>query len=128
MLILTGIAGNNCVLFTANDAYLRDFRLWVPGDCIASNTEEDNRYALAHMRSVLKADVRPSDELDLGTLKEELGRGESRSLQESASGQCKSVTVLPVRSGQGCRAESPGVRVGGRIRFPGRKRAGLKDG
>ena len=25
-LILTGIAGNNCVLFTANDAYMRDFK------------------------------------------------------------------------------------------------------
>src|SRR5437762_8403556 len=24
-LILTGISGNNCVLFTANDAYMRDF-------------------------------------------------------------------------------------------------------
>src|SRR5262249_7503759 len=39
VLILTGIAGNNCVLFTANDAYMRDFRLVVPGDCIASNSE-----------------------------------------------------------------------------------------
>ena len=28
-LILTGIAGNNCVLFTANDAYMRDYRLFV---------------------------------------------------------------------------------------------------
>ena len=27
-LILTGIAGNNCVLFTANDAYMRDFKLF----------------------------------------------------------------------------------------------------
>jgi nicotinamidase-related amidase len=29
-LILTGIAGNFCVLFTANDAYMRDFNLFVP--------------------------------------------------------------------------------------------------
>jgi nicotinamidase-related amidase len=70
-LILTGIAGNNCVLFTANDAYMRDYRLCVPSDCIASNTEEDNRYALEQMRKVLKADVRPSDELDLKALKAE---------------------------------------------------------
>jgi nicotinamidase-related amidase len=68
MLILAGIAGNNCVLFTANDAYMRDFRLWVPGDCIASNREEDNRHALEQMRVVLKADVRPSKEVDLGDL------------------------------------------------------------
>src|SRR5688572_6466896 len=33
-LILAGIAGNNCVLFTANDAYMRDFKLFVPSDCV----------------------------------------------------------------------------------------------
>src|SRR4051812_12604737 len=39
-LIMTGIAGNICVLFTANDAYLRDFGLIVPCDAVASNTRE----------------------------------------------------------------------------------------
>lgn len=34
-LILTGMAGDICVLFSANDAYMRDFRLRVPADCIA---------------------------------------------------------------------------------------------
>jgi nicotinamidase-related amidase len=63
-LILTGVAGNNCVLFTANDAYMRDYFLVVPGDCVASINEEDNRQALAQMQKVLKADVRPSPELD----------------------------------------------------------------
>jgi nicotinamidase-related amidase len=62
-LILTGIAGNNCVLFTANDAYMRDYDLAVPSDCVASNTEEDNRHALLQMRQVLKADTRPSTEV-----------------------------------------------------------------
>jgi nicotinamidase-related amidase len=71
VLVLTGLAGNNCVLFTANDAYMRDFRLIVPSDCVASNTEEDNRHALEQMRVVLKADVRPSTELDLDALKRE---------------------------------------------------------
>jgi nicotinamidase-related amidase len=64
-LILTGIAGNICVLFTANDAYMRDFRLVVPRDCVASNTEEENRHALEQMGRVLKADTRPSGELEL---------------------------------------------------------------
>ena len=68
VLILTGIAGNNCVLFTANDAYMRDFRLFVPSDCVASNSEEDNRHALEQMRLILKADVRPSTTLDLENL------------------------------------------------------------
>jgi len=39
-LILTGVAGNNCVLFTAHDAYLRDFRIIVPSDCVASEPGE----------------------------------------------------------------------------------------
>ena len=67
-LILAGIAGNNCVLFTANDAYMRDFKLVVPSDCCASQTPEDNENALQQMEKVLKADIRPSTELDLETL------------------------------------------------------------
>jgi nicotinamidase-related amidase len=63
--ILAGIAGNICVLFTANDAYMRDFSLFVPGDCVASNSETENRYALEQMAKVLKADTRESTELDL---------------------------------------------------------------
>ena len=64
-LILTGIAGNNCVLVTANDAYMRDFKLFVPADCVASNTEEENRHALEQMENVLKADTTIATELDL---------------------------------------------------------------
>ncbi len=67
-LILTGLAANICVLFTANDAYMRDFRLFVPRDCVASNTEELNRDALEQMQLVLKADTRPSAELDLAAM------------------------------------------------------------
>ena len=67
-LILTGIAGNNCVLFTANDAYMRDFKVFVPEDCVVSNTEEENRYALKQMETVLKADTSPSHQLDLKSL------------------------------------------------------------
>jgi len=67
-LILTGIAGNNCVLFTANDAYMRDFKVFVPADCVVSNTEEENRYALNQMETVLKADTSPATELDLKAL------------------------------------------------------------
>src|ERR1043165_1402479 len=56
-LILTGMAANICVLFTANDAYMRDLRLIVPSDCVASNSEEENRHALRQMQTILKADV-----------------------------------------------------------------------
>ena len=64
-LILTGIAGNNCVLSTANDAYMRDFKLFVPSDCVVSNTKQENDAALKQMQNVLKADIRISTELDL---------------------------------------------------------------
>lgn len=45
-LVLTGMATNICVLFTANDAYQRDYKLLVPADCCAANTESDHRHAL----------------------------------------------------------------------------------
>jgi nicotinamidase-related amidase len=67
-LILAGIAGNNCVLFTANDAYMRDFKLFVPGDCSVSIEPEDNDYALRQMQKVLKADIRASTEIDFAGL------------------------------------------------------------
>jgi len=68
-LVLGGMAANICVLFTANDAYMRDLRLVVPADCVASNTEADTRYALEQMKNVLKADIRPSRAVDWEALK-----------------------------------------------------------
>jgi nicotinamidase-related amidase len=64
-LILTGFAGNICVLFTAHDAHMRDFKMFVPNDCLASNTEEENRWALAQMSDVLGANSCPGKEIDL---------------------------------------------------------------
>lgn len=68
-LILTGIAGNFCVLFTANDAYMRDYELIVPRDCAVSNTVEENRDALHLMKNYLKADTRPSARIPLARAK-----------------------------------------------------------
>jgi nicotinamidase-related amidase len=67
-IVLTGLTGDNCVLFTASDAYLRDLHLLVPADCVASIRPEHNAAALGHMQRVLKADTRPSTELDLAAL------------------------------------------------------------
>jgi nicotinamidase-related amidase len=64
-LILTGIAGNFCVLFTANDAYMRDYELFIPEDCCVSNTPRENNEALALMRKFLKADTRRADRIPL---------------------------------------------------------------
>lgn len=62
-LILTGIATNICVLFTANDAYMRDYKLYVPADCVAANSPTDTRYSLSQMKLVLKADIRNSAQI-----------------------------------------------------------------
>lgn len=66
-LVLTGIAGNICVLFTANDAYMRGYRLYAPSDCLASNTADDNAYALRQIATVMKGDIRPSTALRFQT-------------------------------------------------------------
>jgi nicotinamidase-related amidase len=68
-LILTGIATDSCVLFTANDAYMRDFLLVVPEDCVAAQTADATERALDLMRTSLKADTTPSTELDFEELK-----------------------------------------------------------
>jgi nicotinamidase-related amidase len=61
--IVTGIAGNICVLFTANDAYMRDLRILAPADCIVSNTTVENDHALRQIATVLKGDVTISSQL-----------------------------------------------------------------
>lgn len=73
-LILTGVAGDICVLFTANDAYMRGFRLLVPTDCVASETAEFNDQALALMERRLKAELVRSEQIDFaGLMKGEAG-------------------------------------------------------
>lgn len=52
-LVVTGVAGNICVFFTVNDAHMRDFKIWVPQDCVASNTKKDNNVSLDQMKKVL---------------------------------------------------------------------------
>jgi nicotinamidase-related amidase len=67
-LILTGVSGHMCVLFTACDAFMRDYRVVVPADCVASAREDENRRALEYMERVLGADLTVSDRLDLDAL------------------------------------------------------------
>ncbi|WP_100373880.1 cysteine hydrolase family protein [Bacillus sp. FJAT-45037] len=64
-LIITGAAGNMCVQFTANDAYMRDYHIYVPSDCCASNTLKANQEALHLMEQVTKVNTTPSDDLTL---------------------------------------------------------------
>ncbi|KAJ3182255.1 hypothetical protein HDU85_003297 [Gaertneriomyces sp. JEL0708] len=69
-LIMVGMAGNVCILFTANDAYMRDFATFVPRDCIASSSPEEHSAALLLMERVLRTSTLSSDELDLCELVE----------------------------------------------------------
>lgn len=64
-LILTGFAGDQCVHYTANDAYMRSYKLIVPRDCIASETKPANDHALEHMKRTLHADIRVSSRVIL---------------------------------------------------------------
>lgn len=67
-LILVGFAANICVLFTAHDAHMRGYEVWVPSDCVASNSPELTRGALAHVSLVSSARTAPSTELDFDEL------------------------------------------------------------
>ncbi len=67
--VLTGMATEVCVLFTANDAYMRDLDVVVASDCVASSNLAGHRAALALMRSALKAKVVRSDRLDFTALR-----------------------------------------------------------
>lgn len=58
-LIITGLAGNICILFTVNDAYMREYEIHVPENGIASNTKKDNSYALDQFRDVFGIETAP---------------------------------------------------------------------
>jgi nicotinamidase-related amidase len=73
-LILTGLTGDICVLFTAHDAYMRDFNLVIPSDCVASTDPSENEYTLRKMASLMDADIRPSSEIDFESLKRQSSR------------------------------------------------------
>ena len=67
-LILTGVSTNSCVLFTANDAYMRDMELIIPRDCVAACNAQEHDFAIEQMKSMLKADLRLSIEIDENVL------------------------------------------------------------
>ncbi|HYX38660.1 MAG TPA: isochorismatase family cysteine hydrolase [Oligoflexus sp.] len=56
-LILGGFTTHSCVLFTAVDAFLRDYQLIIPSDGVASCNKKDHERALLQMQSSLSAKV-----------------------------------------------------------------------
>ena len=68
-LILVGFSTDACVLMTAADAYMRDLKLSIPQDCVASISPEEHRKALQYMARLFDADTRASSRIDLAKLK-----------------------------------------------------------
>lgn len=64
-LILGGFAADNCVLFTAADAYMRDFRLDVPADCVGAESAEAHKTAVRTMQRLFSARTNASRTLRL---------------------------------------------------------------
>ena len=59
-LVLTGISVQQCVLFTATDAYVRDFKLAMPRDCVAAETISMEKLACKYFQQVLGASLAES--------------------------------------------------------------------
>ena len=76
-LILTGIATDICVLFTAADAHMRDYALWIPQDAVAAESDARGQFALDTMRETMGAETAASDALTLEDWMERVERRES---------------------------------------------------
>jgi nicotinamidase-related amidase len=61
-LILTGIATNLCVLFTAHDAHMHGYRLIVLSDCCAAESDFDHNIALGQLERFCGATICTSAE------------------------------------------------------------------
>ena len=68
-LILGGLATNSCIICTAHDANMRDYRLFVPADCSASRTRPEHLQAIQHIKTMRNTDVSPSPLLSLTKIK-----------------------------------------------------------
>lgn len=70
ILILAGFTGDICILFTAADAFLRDYHLVIPKDCVVSQDKIENSRALKYMERVLEANIASSTEINLSNLRD----------------------------------------------------------
>ena len=67
-LILCGLATNSCIVCTAHDANMREFRLFVPSDRSAARSPREHRQAIEHIKEMADARVTPSAKLRLADL------------------------------------------------------------
>lgn len=68
-LILTELTSAQCILFSAMDAYLRDFNLFIPSDCVVSKSRKDAAVTEYLFRERLMADTRAANQLRVPSLR-----------------------------------------------------------
>lgn len=59
-LVICGLATDICIQLTAMDAFLREFKAWIPADCTAAESPQAKAASLAYMADILKCDTSPS--------------------------------------------------------------------
>jgi nicotinamidase-related amidase len=57
-LIITGLTADMCVFATAQDAHIRQYSVWVPGNCVAAESARVEKGSLEHMARTMSADIR----------------------------------------------------------------------
>jgi nicotinamidase-related amidase len=62
--ILSGIATNLCVFFTAHDAHMHGYRIAVLSDCCAAESDFDHNVALTQLERFCHATISRSDEFE----------------------------------------------------------------
>jgi nicotinamidase-related amidase len=67
-LVLCGLATNSCIVCTAHDAKMREFRLYVPSDCSAARSIKEHKQAIEHIQRMIDAKVTPSGSLRLNEI------------------------------------------------------------
>lgn len=86
--LLAGFATDICILFTANDAYMRDYRVIVPRDCVAANSRQRTEFTLRQIRDVLKGRTPLARSLTRGVLRRLRG---GRGLQSDRARKAQSL-------------------------------------
>lgn len=64
-LVLTGVAADICILFTAADTHMRDYSLWVPSNAIAGEDDSRQKWALEIMKGSMDARTEPTTSMAL---------------------------------------------------------------
>jgi nicotinamidase-related amidase len=62
-LVIAGLTADICIYFTAQDAFVRDYELWIPSDGTASQAQAKTIDALAAMKQNFNARVLPCAEI-----------------------------------------------------------------